>query len=607
MNEEGKLKNLMSEVGKLIRSFFKSYGIQDEMLTIPRNIKRMGIKVGIMNLGMTLIVSLFAFMLKVTNILLEHKMILLGMILFMIYRGQQIVNEAFYAIQSAEETKFDLIFKDEIILRGSQLIGKTSNRVLKYDETNRIYQLMSNESALNTIKNYLQNAWKQKIQHTFDVLEIISVVVMLIVAVLTNTTIDQIFFIPLIFIFLLISFFSSAYISLNRKEYYRKHREYNNEQSLLINDILRVPTIVKEDLNMRINKFQKTVTESKRNITRFHKQVNFSSLVVTIIEAFSQYGIIVFYLLRVEWSSINLSTITEITATLLIVETALRQISRIARTLNRNNERITILEKEEGDMSLILDVYHNESAKVSTPRIINDICIAPFSIQYLEESENDKPFTLVSKEPIQIKNGEVVILYGPSGSGKSTFMKMLTERIRLEKTTEIPSTSRFLFYDEKLKFGSLSIYEELFCCTENPDLTKMQEILEKLHLWCEIKSNCFDVWKWMNEKQFDYSLSNGQKQRLILAKMLYWLSDDIDVMVLDECTSGLDDKAESDSADAEKILEYVVKYANKDKKRIVIISTHQNIDGFKERLSSEYTFRNLHFVKDVSSNQVKEK
>ena len=607
MNEEGKLKNLMSEVGKLIRSFFKSYGIQDEMLTIPRNIKRMGIKVGIMNLGMTLIVSLFAFMLKVTNILLEHKMILLGMILFMIYRGQQIVNEAFYAIQSAEETKFDLIFKDEIILRGSQLIGKTSNRVLKYDETNRIYQLMSNESALNTIKNYLQNAWKQKIQHTFDILEIISVVVMLIVAVLTNTTIDQIFFIPLIFIFLLISFFSSAYISLNRKEYYRKHREYNNEQSLLINDILRVPTIVKEDLNMRINKFQKTVTESKRNITRFHKQVNFSSLVVTIIEAFSQYGIIVFYLLRVEWSSINLSTITEITATLLIVETALRQISRIARTLNSNNERITTLEKEEGDMSLILDVYHNESAKVSTPRIINDICIAPFSIQYLEESENDKPFTLVSKEPIQIKNGEVVILYGPSGSGKSTFMKMLTERIRLEKTTEIPSTSRFLFYDEKLKFGSLSIYEELFCCTENPDLTKMQEILEKLHLWCEIKSNCFDVWKWMNEKQFDYSLSNGQKQRLILAKMLYWLSDDIDVMVLDECTSGLDDKAESDSADAEKILEYVVKYANKDKKRIVIISTHQNIDGFKERLSSEYTFRNLHFVKDVSSNQVKEK
>ena len=209
-------------------------------------------------------------------------------------------------------------------------------------------------------------------------------------------------------------------------------------------------------------------------------------------------------------------------------------------------------------------------------------------------------------ERIDINKGEVVILYGPSGSGKSTFMKMLTERIRLEKSTEIPSTSRFLFYDEKLRFGSLSIFEELFCCNEKPDLAKMQKILENLHLWCEIKSNCFDVWKWMKEKRFEQSLSNGQKQRLILAKMLYWLDDEIDVMVLDECTSGLDDKTETDSADAEKILEYIVRYANSDKKRIVIISTHQNINGFKKKLADEYVFRNLQFLKVGERNLIKE-
>ena len=110
----------------------------------------------------------------------------------------------------------------------------------------------------------------------------------------------------------------------------------------------------------------------------------------------------------------------------------------------------------------------------------------------------------------------------------------------------------------------------------------------------------------MKEKQFEQSLSNGQKQRLILAKMLYWLNDEIDVMVLDECTSGLDDKAESDSADAERILEYIVRYANRDKKRIVIISTHQNIDGFKKNLANEYTFRNLQFAKEGECNLVRE-
>lgn len=606
MKGQEKMKDLMREVINLITKFFKPYGLSDEMLTIPKSVKRMGLKVGFMNFGMTVIALVFAFMLKATNMMIEHRLILLGIIFFMLYRGQQVVKEAFYVFESSESKKFELIFNDEIVFRGSQIIGKTANKVMKYDTSNKLYSVMSNESVLNTIKNYLQNMWRQKIQHTFDVLEMISVIIMLTVAILTNTSIAQGVFIPLIFVFVCISFFSSAFISLNREAYYKKHREYNNEQSLIVNDLLRVPVIVENDLNMRISKFQKTVIASNENVTKFHKKTNLSRLFVAIMEALSQYGVIIFYLLGVEWSSISLATITEIAATLLIVETALGQISRIAETLNNHNERLTILEKEEPDMATILNVYHNESAKTSTPKVVYDINISPFSIQYLEESENDKPFTLVSRNRIHIGNGEVVILYGPSGSGKSTFMKMLTERIRLEKSTEIPSTSRFLFYDEKLKFGSLSIYEELFCCSENPDLTKMQTILEKLHLWCEIKSNCFDVWKWMKEKQFEQSLSNGQKQRLILAKMLYWLDEEIDVMVLDECTSGLDDKAESDSADAERILEYIVRYANKDKRRIVIISTHQNIDGFKKNLANEYTSRNLQFVKEGECNLVKE-
>lgn len=131
----------------------------------------------------------------------------------------------------------------------------------------------------------------------------------------------------------------------------------------------------------------------------------------------------------------------------------------------------------------------------------------------------------------------------------------------------------------------------------------MQDILENLHLWCELKSNCVDVWKWMAQKEYE-QLSNGQKQRLILAKMLYWMDEQIDVMVLDECTSGLDDKSELDSADAERILEYIVRYANSDKKRIIIIATHQNIDGFKKNLADEFVFSNLRFSKRKGENLV---
>lgn len=606
MKEQGKLKKLIRVVINLIIQFFKPYGLQDKLLEIPKNVKRLGFKVGFLGLAMTIVNLLFAFLLKFTNMAIEHGFILIGIMLFMLYRGQQIVRESFRTISSSEYKKFQAIFDDEIVFTGSKIIGSVADKVLKFDEANKLYKVMSNEAVLNTIKQYLRNLWRQKVQHIFDIIEIISVIAMLVIAVLTNTAIPQFIFIPLLVFFVVLSFFSSAYISLNREEFYRNEFEYNNEQSVIINDLLRVPVIVKDDLNMRISKFQKTVSKSNYNIEKFHKKFNISRLLVTIIEAFSQYGIIISYLLNVEWNSISLATITEIGAILVIVETALGYIARIAETLNNYNERLLVIQKEENDMSLILDVYHKECEKISVSKVVDEIMIKPFSIKYIEESENDKPFTLASKNTLNIEKGDVVILSGVSGSGKSTFMKLLTERIRVEKTTEIPSTSKCLFYDEKLKFGSLSIFEELFCCNENPNLTKMQEILDALHLWPEIKCNCFDVWQWMKEKKFDQALSNGQKQRLILSKMLYWIDEDIDVVVLDECTSGLDDKSDVDSADAERILEYIVRYCNKDKKRIIIISTHQNIEGFKSKLADEYNFRNLEFKKDGEKNIINE-
>ena len=95
-------------------------------------------------------------------------------------------------------------------------------------------------------------------------------------------------------------------------DYYNRNREYNNKQDILINDLLRVPSIVKKDLDMRINRFQDTTRESNENIKKFHKKMNVSSLITTLIEAFSQYGIIIFSVLSINWHSINLSTITEI-------------------------------------------------------------------------------------------------------------------------------------------------------------------------------------------------------------------------------------------------------------------------------------------------------
>lgn len=271
----------------------------------------------------------------------------------------------------------------------------------------------------------------------------------------------------------------------------------------------------------------------------------------------------------------------------------LNQIKALVTFLRRTSEKLVSLNQEEEKIRLILEVFDNVNKSNSNCKKISEIVLSPFKISYAKNSANDRPFELFSEEEIAIEVGDVAILYGPSGSGKSTFMKMLTERVKLEKSADIPVASRYLFFDETMRLGNLSLFEELFCGeTENSDLKKMQTILEGLHLWIEIQNNCSDVWSWLREKNFNHSLSNGQKQRLVLAKMLYWLDDGIDCVVLDECTSGLDDRSNKEGeASAQDILEFAVRYINKERKRIVIIASHQNLDEFQESLKDICTFK----------------
>lgn len=476
------LKKIFRESYNLIIKFVKSYGLNDEVLKIPKGLKKMGMSLRGISLISTIIVLTFSYMLKFANLMIEAKFILLGVLLFMLYKGEQIIQESFNMIHSSEEEKFQLVFDDEIVLRGSKIIAVVSEKVLKLDKDTKVYKVLTNETALNVIKNYLNNLWTMNINKVFYYLEVISVVAMLVMSIITNTAISQIIFIPLILSFAILSFLSSSYISISRDEYYKKHREYDDEQYVISNDLLRTPMVVRKDLTMRIGKFKESVEKSNLNLRRFHKKINKSHLVMSIVETLSSYGIILLYLFGVDWKSIDLGTIAEITANLAIVETALGYIRRMSKMLEGNAKRIGVILKEEEDMKLILDVYNKQLNIQSEEKHIHTISIPPFSMKYVEESENDKPFTLKSMSPIKFCRGEIALLYGISGSGKSTFMKMLTERIKIQKTEDIPSTTRYLYYDEKMKLGSLSIFEEIFCSDENPDLDKMQEILKNLHL-----------------------------------------------------------------------------------------------------------------------------
>ena len=266
-----KAGRLLKEIKNLVVTFFRPCRMLDEIFELPKNVRNLGIRKNSLFLLSTVIALVFSFMLKATNMLITHKFIMLGIVVFMLYRGQQLLSQSLNLFIDSEEAKFNLIFKDEITFRGSTIIGKVANRVSKYDSKNKLYRIMDNESILNSIKRYLETFWVVKTSHMFEIADACSVVVMLIFAIITNNTISQKLFIPLILFFVFISFISSAYIDMKRDEFYEKNRKLDDEQSVIVNDLLRVPSIVKQDLEMRISRFQKSLVKSNKNTKEFHK------------------------------------------------------------------------------------------------------------------------------------------------------------------------------------------------------------------------------------------------------------------------------------------------------------------------------------------------
>lgn len=605
MEKLKKIKKFVKEVVHLVTGFCKPLKIADEILDIPKSVKRIGFRTGIITLVATGVGLVSSFMLQATNMAIETKYILLGIVLYMFYKAQQIITATLNMVCEPRKEELELCVEQEITLLGSKIMSKTSNKILRYEPQKRVYEIMTNEKVVNTLKSYMLNAWNEKIKHLFEIVRVLGVVLMLVVAIVMNNKVPNGYFTLMLIIFSVLTFCVTAYINSKQSEYWCEEKEATERSDVFLHDLIRVNPIVSHDVDMRIKKIREALYNVRKSKTKLNQKVNSVWVALMGIELVARYGIIITYLATIKWSTLTLAGIAEITAILAVVETALLQIRSIAHILANRQEAIQRLDKIKDDISLILKVYHRETKNASTKKV-EQILVNPFSISYIEESENDRPFELKLENQLTINKGEVVLLYGASGSGKSTFMKMLTGKVQLKDSEEIPTTARFLLYDETMGFGSMSMFDELFCCQEKPDLPRMQGILKNLNLWDEIKSNCVDVWTWLGEKRYNKSLSNGQKQRIVLAKMLYWMDDNIDVLALDECTSGLDDKSDVGIANAERVLEYIVRYANQDKKRIVIISTHQNIDGFKENIANEARIRSLKFVKEGECNIIRE-
>ena len=586
--------NWLTEIVRIIKVFIIPYKGISSIRNVPPEIKKQGRWFGILNLLLTIIALVFSFMLKGTNMLIEHKFAILGIIVFMLYKGEHLITQLIKNYMSVESESYNQTFDDMIIEFGAELLGRTENKVFKYSEKLNMSVVMENESLINCIKRYVQSFWNYQVKHIFDILDMCSVIIMLGIVFVTNEDIPNSLFIPFVVIFAVMAFILTAYKVRNRRDCWDKEREFRNEQSIIVNDMMRVKSIVQSDLPMRIKRFKEVSTKNRENKQNLNRKLNKAAIINSMFELFFQYGIIMFYVWQISWSNITLSSITLISANLAVLMTTLGRVGDLAKKFNDNAEEIAVLEREAMDLKQIMKVFEFEVERISADKPVKKIEMEPFFIQYERKSDSDKPFCLESPNNIMINQGEVVVFTGVSGSGKSTVMKLLMDKVRVGKSTDIPNTSRFLYFDETLGFGSLPIFYEFFS-GKSIHLEKAYSILENLHLAQELKFNLDTMETWMKCNFYKSSMSHGQKQRIVLAKILYHLDDNIDMLLLDEVTSGLDENA-NEGMDANQIMEFCVRFANSDRKRIVLLSTHQSFQKCRNDLESEgYTFRIFNF------------
>ena len=147
--------NFLREVINLIIVFFKPFGIANDLLVVPKNVYTIGKKFFLLSLLLTLINLILAFFLKICNILIQQKFIILGIIFFLLYGSRQLLNTSLGLLQDSERIKLDEVIANEISSTANKIMSKVSNKMYKFDKKNNFYQLMSNEAILQCIKNFI--------------------------------------------------------------------------------------------------------------------------------------------------------------------------------------------------------------------------------------------------------------------------------------------------------------------------------------------------------------------------------------------------------------------------------------------------------------------
>lgn len=182
---------------------------------------------------------------------------------------------------------------------------------------------------------------------------------------------------------------------------------------------------------------------------------------------------------------------------------------------------------------------------------------------------------LVSNINATLNQGEFIVLLGSNGAGKSTFLKTLTKKVtKLEGQIKLDNNKLSNYSNQQLsqkiaivstnqQFDLNLTVSDILALGRIPYLNLLGKLMSKDIAVINKHTNSLDIADLL--KKYFYQLSDGQKQKVLIARALI---QETPIIILDEPTAHLDIKNRF------FIFELLNKIAVKEQKSI-ICATHE--------------------------------
>lgn len=400
---------------------------------------------------------------------------------------------------------------------------------------------------------------------------------------------------------LILLFSQAAFFKFKTAEISQKLNKSNEELNRAANEaMLNIKNIKIANSESYFFEKYSQKTEDFKNISK--ELLFYNSIPPYVTEPFI---IIILLILLAVISIQNISQTTSLIASYALIVSA---VFRLAPTISRIQVNLTGINTSLAQVKELIEYYERFSLNKFKPTEkkyiefkdsieLKDVCFA----------YSDK---LVLKDiNLKINKGDFIGIAGTSGNGKTTLVDIISGLLKI-KTGELFIDGNFIrgtqfpplkigYIPQNVTITSASIRENVAFGSNEIDDDKVIEALKQAQLYDFIIEN-FQEGIYAKPFVDSTGFSEGQKQRIAIARALYLNPD---ILILDEATSSLDIKTESeilnvlDNLKNDKTIIAIAHRINtlKNCKKIILIknSTLTDSGTFEELLEKNADFQKL--------------